>query len=137
VRKAVLVDTGPLVAVLSQSDAHHLRCLEKIRELDPPLLTCWLVVTEAAWLLREYPDAISRLLGSFESGFLRLAVLDESDVAEIAAILAKYRNIGAQLADAALIHLANRNSIETVFTLDRLDFQIFRLKGGKRLRVIP
>jgi hypothetical protein len=36
-----------------------------------------------------------------------------------------------------LVHLANREGIETMFTLDRRDFRVLRLAGGKKFRVIP
>jgi predicted nucleic acid-binding protein len=55
----------------------------------------------------------------------------------IAAILAKYKSLGLRLADAPLVHLANREAIDPVFTLDRRDFSVVRLAGGKRLRLIP
>lgn len=57
-----------------------------------------------------------------------------SDVSQIAS---KYKDLGLQLADASLLHLANREDIDTVFTLDRRDFSVVRKTGGKKLRVIP
>ena len=133
----VLLDTGPMVATLVEADAHHLRCVAQLRELRAPLLTCWPVLTEAAWLLRRHPVALTKLMAAFETGVFELAPLDASDIASMAAILTKYRTLGVQLADAALLHLASRESIDTVFTLDRRDFEVFRLIGGKRLRLIP
>ena len=133
----VLLDTGPTVAILREADEHHVRCVAQLRELQAPLLTCWPVLTEAAWLLRRHPVAITKLMAAFETGVFELAPLDASDIASIAAILNKYRTLGVQLADAALLHLANRESIDAVFTLDRRDFEVFRLKGGKPLRLIP
>jgi predicted nucleic acid-binding protein len=92
---------------------------------------------EAAWLLRAYPLAIGKLLSGFNGRLFELASLGEADLAEIAAILAKYKGLGIQLADASLVHLANREKIETMFTLDRRDFKVLRLTGGKKFRLIP
>jgi predicted nucleic acid-binding protein len=133
----VLVDTGPIVAILSESDEHHTACVEHLQRIRGPLLTCWPVITEAAWLLRAYPVAIGKLLSSFKGRLFELASLGEADLREIAAILVKYKGLGIQLADASLVHLANREGIETMFTLDRRDFRVLRLAGGKKFRLIP
>ena len=103
----------------------------------PPLLSCWPVIPEAAWLLRAYPPAIRKLLSTFHGGSFELVPLDETDLRGIAAILAKYRTLGIQLADASLVHVANREGIEILFTLDRRAFGLLRLARGKKLRLIP
>jgi len=133
----VLVDTGPIVAVLSAADEYHQVCTQQLRLIRGPLLTCWPVITEAAWLLRTYPRALALLLSSFSARLFELAPLDEADLSGIAAILARYKELGIQLADASLVHLANREGIETIFTLDRRDFGILRLARGKKFHLIP
>lgn len=133
----LLVDTGPIVAILSESDQHHQACVEQLRHIRGPLLTCWPVVTEAAWLLLRYPRAIQRLLSSFHGQPFRLLPLDEKDIAPISAILNKYASLGLRLADASLVHLANREGIELMFTLDQRDFGVLRLAQGKKLRLVP
>jgi predicted nucleic acid-binding protein len=95
------------------------------------------VLTETAWLLRNKPAAVRRIFDGFSTGFLALPRLDAEDLGAIAAILRRYENIQLQLADAALAHLADREGIETVFTLDRRDFSIIRLKQNRPLRLIP
>jgi predicted nucleic acid-binding protein len=133
----VLVDTGPIVAILSESDEHHQACVEQLRHLSGPLVTCWPVITEAAWLLRAYPLAVGRLLSSFNRRPFALVPLTEADLSGIAGILSKYKGLGIQLADASLVHLANREGIETIFTLDRRDFNVLRRARGKKFRIIP
>ena len=133
----MLVDTGPIVAILSESDEHHGACVEQLRSIKGPLLTCWPVITEAAWLLRAYPQAVGRLLSSFNGQPFELVPLYAADLSGIGAILAKYMSLGIQLADASLVHLANREGIETIFTLDRRDFGVLRLARGRKFRIIP
>jgi len=76
-------------------------------------------------------------MSSFKGRPFELLALDEADLSGIAAILGKYQGLGIQLADASLVHLANREGIETIFTLDRRDFSVLRLARGKKIRVIP
>jgi uncharacterized protein len=133
----VLIDTGPIVAILSEADEYHHVCVEQLRHIRGPLLTCWPVLTEAAWLLRQWPLALGKLLSCFNGRPFELVDLDETDLSGIAAILAKYKGLGIQLADASLVHLANREEIETMFTLDGRDFGVLRRARGKKFRVIP
>jgi uncharacterized protein len=137
VSTGVLVDTGPIVAILSGSDEYHEACSQQLRKIRGPLTTCWPVITEAAWLLRAYPRALGILLSSFDGRLFELASLNEGDLPGIAAILARYKDLSIQLADASLAYLANREGIETIFTLDRRDFGVLRLARGKKFRIIP
>jgi predicted nucleic acid-binding protein len=137
IRRPILVDTGPLVAMLSPEDPHHGACLEQVRHLHPPFLTCWPVLTEALWLLRRNPAGMQDLLRYFDTGLLRLAVLEAESIPWVARFLDRYSNLGAQLADAALVYLAEREGIDTIFTLDRRDFSVYRLSNGAALHVLP
>jgi predicted nucleic acid-binding protein len=137
VTERVLIDTGPMVALFSEGDQHHQQCREALSALIPPLLTCWPVLTEAAWLLRERPAALHDLFRSFEGGLFALLPLDADDLPAIAALMKRYESAGLQLADATLAHLAERERIRTVFTTDRRDFSILRLKRNRSLRLIP
>jgi predicted nucleic acid-binding protein len=133
----ILVDTGPIVAILSKSDQHHVACVEQLKHVRDPLLTCWPVIGEAVWLLRAHPRAVGALLASFDGRPFKLLSLSEADLPGIATILAKYESLGIQLADASLVHLANREGIDTVFTLNRRDFGVLRRARGKKFRLIP
>jgi len=133
----VLVDTGPLVAMLDASDSAHAPCVEALGLIRTPLITTWPVLTEAAYLLRKRPDLVQRLIRSAAVGFLRIEIQTETDAIAMAAILDRYADQHFQLADVSLMHLADRNRIETVFTLDRRDFGIFRTQQGKQLNLLP
>ena len=135
--RGILVDTGPLVAILFARDEQHARCTRALESIQPPMRTCWPVLTEAAWLLRRDPIAVKRLLSSVQEGWLELVPLDAGAAEPIARILEKYRSLDPQLADAALVHIAEREKVDTIFTLDRRDFSIYRINGRRRFRILP
>ena len=133
----VLIDTGPIVAILSKDDKHHDHCSDALASLPPPLLTCWPVITEAAWLLRTRPDAVMKMFDGFRGGLFALLPLDSDALPAIAVLMKRYESCTLQFADAALAHLAERENIRTIFTTDRRDFSISRLKRNRMLRIIP
>jgi len=135
--KRVLVDTGPLVAIMSQADQHHKTCLEALHDLPGPLFSCWPVVTEAAWLLRGSSGAVRQLLDSISAGFLELLPIQSAEASEIGKLMEKYRNIRPQLADAALVYLAERDGFDVIFTLDRRDFSVYQAGRKRAFRIIP
>jgi uncharacterized protein len=135
--RRVLVDTGPIVAIFSRQDQYHHVCVEALRDMPGPLFTCWPVITEAAWLLRRNREAVPKLLHTLDIGFLEVLSLTSKDARQIASIISKYHDIGIQLADAALVHIAARDGLDTVFTLDQRDFSVYRLPKGRAFRIIP
>lgn len=135
--KRILVDTGPLVAILSPEDQYHTVCVNALRDMPGPLLSCWPVITEAAWLLRKSPRAVQQLLRSIDGGFLELLPLAGVEAESIAALMKRYEDIHPQLADVALVHLASREKIDTIFTLDQRDFSIYRSGRRNIFRIVP
>jgi predicted nucleic acid-binding protein len=135
--RRILLDTGPLVALFAASDSRHDDCVEVWNAIEPPLYTCWPVLTEAAWLLRSHPAAVEGMLESAQSGLFSILDLDKEDAIPIAALMKRFRKLKPQLADAALVHLAQRENIDTVFTLDQRDFRIYRTRSNRVLKLLP
>ena len=136
-RQRILIDTGPIVAILSEADQHHERCVSELEALRAPLLTSWPVVTEAQWLLRHDPGAIAGLYRSFASGLLALLPMDESAMPWLGAFLRRYHKLEPDLADATLVYLAEQQDIDTVFSLDQRDFSVYRFGRNRRFKIIP
>lgn len=135
--KPVVVDTGPIVAILRESDEHHQRCVAALGGIANPLLTCWPVITEAAWLLRGEVAGVRNLFQLLASDAVKVVELDEHAIPWIGEFLERYSSARAQVADAAVMYLAERNDTDALFTLDRRDFSIYRLSNGKPLRLLP
>ena len=133
----ILVDAGPLVAVLHRDDRDHRPCVKAMQGLREPLLTTWMPVTEAMYLLEFSAPGQSALLEMVERGALQILELGVDDMPEVRSLLEKYRDLPMDFADATLVHVANREKIQTVFTLDRRDFSVYRLARGKAFTIIP
>jgi hypothetical protein len=122
-----------MVAIVSQHDAHHDRCVAQLAGLQPPLLTTWPVL----WLVRRDSAAVQGLFRGFTEGVWLLAPFENDALQWLESFMKKYRRLGAQLADATLVYLAEREEIETVFTLDYREFSVYRYKKNKPLKLIP
>jgi predicted nucleic acid-binding protein len=134
---AVLVDTGPLVALLDRSDPFHLTCQETLSSLDDSLVTVWPVVTEAMYMLRAYWQAQEALWEMIEMGAVEILPLGIDDVPRMKQLMRKYRDLPMDLADAALVRVAERERLRRIFTLDRRDFQIYRPSRITRFAILP
>jgi len=135
--RRILIDTGPIVAIFSKQDRYHQACVETVREVKTPLYTCWPVITEAAWLLRVSPPAVQRMLSLADGSLMELLPLTGMEARTIASLMKRYETLRPQLADACLMYLAEREGIETIFTMDRRDFSVLRTRSGRALRLIP
>jgi predicted nucleic acid-binding protein len=133
----VLADTGPLVAIVSPDDQYHELRVKTLETLPGPVLTCWPVITEAAWLLREFPLGFERLLRSINEGFLEILPVAGKESESVVQVMKKYASLQAQFADAMLVYLANRENIETILTLDRRDFSVYRSARKKPFGLLP
>ena len=133
----ILVDAGPLVALVDADDQFHKKCVAALKALREPLVTVWPAVTEAMYLLGDLPKAQDALWEMLARGALHLLPLDLADVSRIRELMAKYADRPMDLADAAIVRVAEREGIRKIFTVDREDFSVYRLHGRVRPNIIP
>jgi predicted nucleic acid-binding protein len=133
----VLVDAGPLVALLDRADPKHEECVATLKAVRDPLVTVWPALTEAMYLLGRSWIGQKALWSRIETEALSLAPLDESDAPRLRELMEKYRDLSMDLADAALVRVAERESLSEIFTLDRRHFSIYRPGRRRRFSVLP
>lgn len=132
-----LVDAGPLVALLHREDHDHQLCVDTLRDIRGPLLTTWMPITEAMYLLDFSIMAQGALLEMIERGALQVLPLEVDDIPIVRSLMEKYKDLPMDFADATLVHVANRQRIREIFTLDRRDFSIYRLKRRQTFIIVP
>lgn len=133
----ILTDAGPLVALLHADDRHHAACRDVFQAVDETLATVWPAFTEAAYLLGFSWQAQDRLFELVARRVLTFLPLDEADVPRIRALMEQYADLPMDLADAALVRVAEREGIRRIFTVDQRDFRVYRAEGIGNLELIP
>lgn len=133
----VLVDAGPLVALIDRSDTWHQACREALATFREPLATVWPAITEAMYLLRSTAEAQRALWDMINLAGVRLMALQHNDCPRMRELMWKYRDLPMDLADAALVRVAERERIRRVFTIDRHDFELYRPHRLGRFEIVP
>lgn len=133
----ILIDAGPLVALVDAGDQHHAKCAAALKELREPLATVWPPFVEAMYLLSDLTVAQDALWEMLERGAVLLLPLNASDFPRIRELMRKYANRPMDLADAALLRVAEREGLRKIFTVDRRDFSVYRLHNRTRPILIP
>ena len=129
----VLVDTGPLVALMNKRDRHHLRFVEYLKFFQGQLVTTWPVLTEVT---HHVPVSKAvEIIALVRDGALEVIDLGNAG-ARVHDLMKKYADRPMDLADASLVWAAEYTGIEQVMTIDS-DFAVFRLANGHRLQVLP
>jgi predicted nucleic acid-binding protein len=134
----ILIDTGPLVAVVDADDQYHAACaaaFTKIRK--EPIGTVWPVLTEAMHFLDDLPKAQDNIWEMITRGVLQILPLGPDDVPRIRELMEQYSDRPMDLADAALIRVAEREGVRQFFTVDRKDFSVYRIHGTIRPVILP
>lgn len=133
----LLVDAGPLVAILNRRDRHHRACIEVLKGVRQPLLSTWMPVTEAMYLLDFSIAAQGALLEMIERGSLRILDLVREDLSAMHTLMRKYRDQPMDFAGASLVQAANRLDLTEIFTLDQRDFGVYRLSRNRFFSILP
>jgi predicted nucleic acid-binding protein len=122
---AILVDAGPMVALLDRRQLRHEQCVELIDRATEPLVTCEAAVTEACYILRHIVGAARDLLNDVAAGryLVEYRLADRAD--QVARLVSKYANVPMSLADACLVDLAEIHGTGRILTLDA-DFGVYR-----------
>jgi predicted nucleic acid-binding protein len=125
------------VALVDADDQHHRKCTDAVKRIREPLATVWPAFTEAMYLLSDFPAAQEALWEMLSRSAPQLLPLTMNDVPRMRELMRKYADRAMDLADAALIAVAERERIRTIFTVDSKDFAVYRLHGRTRPTLIP
>lgn len=132
-----LVDTGAILALLNRQDRWHAKCKDTLGQLSLPLMTSTAVLTEAFYLFRRDRVDMEAAWTFLRSDTIVLAPIHTAELSGIHALMSRYWDRPMDFADATLVHLAKREVITTIFTIDHSDFETYRIDGKRKFRIVP
>jgi len=132
-----LIDTGAILAILNDKDRWHVRCVEAFKALQLPLATTAAVLTELFYFLRNNPHNVEAAWRFVRSGAILVLPITDTDLPALDRLMNQYHDRPMDFADATLVHLAQRESLSTICTIDHNDFETYRITGRQTFRVVP
>ena len=124
-KQRVILDTGPLVAFINGRDNYHGWAALQWAQIDPPLMTCEAVLSEACFLLGGLDGGQTAVLTLLSRRILHLPFRLVEQAEQVGRFLEKYSNVPMSLADACLVRMTELYSESPLLTLDA-DFTIYR-----------
>ena len=132
----ILLDTGPLVALLSRNDAHHARARQLFAECVPPFRCCEAVIAEACFLMRKVHTAgPAEVVALGRRGLYGMAISAGEHWTNIEAVLRKYSARPISFADACLIRCAEVHQEARILTFDG-DFGVYRWARNRKFDIL-
>jgi len=133
----LLLDTGALVSLLDRSQALHGRCTRFFDDWDGPVVSTEAVLTESAHLLGRVYGGQRVCLDFFLAGGAVLVPSSASSLPRSRELIHKYADLPMDYADSTLVVLAEELGTDLVFSTDRRDFEVYRIDGRRRFRIVP
>lgn len=133
--RSVLIDAGPLIALFAVDDKHHPKFDRMVSELSSKglrLITTWPCVVEASYLL-DVPQRYE-MLRWVELGGVQVYPFESFHLGDMVTWMQRYTEPNKRemdFADATLYWLAIETGIVEIMTVDRNDFERYRLPDGR------
>lgn len=134
---SALIDTGAILALLDHDDRWHGACTKALGQLRLPLLCSEAVLTELFHLADRNRLEMELAWKFVRSGTIILATIEDGELPKLHALMSRYRDRPMDFADATLVYLAERESLSVVLTVDRADFETYRIGAKRRFRILP
>jgi predicted nucleic acid-binding protein len=132
---AVIVDSGPLLALFNRADSWHER-VKVWLALNPQakLITTWPVMTEVCALLarRIHNEAALDFLRWAQRGALSCDAPVQASLSMVLQISVRFASLPFDLADASVAEAASRLKIRHILSVDS-DFDVYRDPAGEPL----
>ncbi len=129
----VVIDTGPIVALLNRRDRHHAWVREVLDTIEPPVFTCEAVVSEACFMLGRLAGGQDAVLELLSRNVVKLDFRMPPEIDALRRLMRKFANVPMSVADACLVRMTELDAESVIVTLDG-GFRVYR---RNRRQVVP
>lgn len=127
----IIVDTGFWLALANRNDLYHTQAITVLTNVNEPLITTWVIVTETCYLL------LTKMGDRAQVSFINNLFLEVFTVFDlqshhgkrISELMAKYADLPMDLTDASLVVLAEHLGHGRILSIDFRDFNTYRWKN--------
>ena len=132
-----LIDTSALLALVRERDPWHHACVDALRNVALPLVTTTAVLTETFHFALKWGGLREHAWAFIRSGRIAVAPITDADLPALDLLMARYADRPMDFADATLVHVAEREGLRTILTIDHDDFETYRIGRNAKFRIIP
>lgn len=136
---ALILDTGPVLALLDADDPDHAPCVELVESINEVLVVVAPTLVEVDYWVRKRltPRVWEIFTEDIERGAYRLENLTPADIRRAASLEATYADLSLGFVDAAVITVCERLGERKVATLDQRHFSVVRPRHCPALELLP
>jgi len=133
--KAIILDTGALIAFLMPKDKFHSWAVSQFSQINSPVLTAEAVITEACFLAQRIHNGQETILNLIKQGHINLSFSLDQEIEAIDKLMQRYSSVPMSLADACLVRMSEIYEDSLILTLDS-DFKIYRKQRNQTISII-
>lgn len=136
---ALVLDTGPLYALLDRRDADHAACRRLIESADERLIVPSPVLVEVDYWIHQrlHPGILVALLDDISAGAFQVLELRGDDYARVRNLCERYADADIGFVDAAVLAIVERLGEPKLATLDHRHFGMLRPRHVDALHLLP
>lgn len=135
--RTILLDTGPLVALIDKSERKHKSCLNFFKTYRGNILTTEPVITEALYLLNARFSFQKTCIDFILQAEIEIIPQTRKSLQRVAELMEKYQDIPMDYADATLVGISEETGIKEIFTLDKRGFTAYKFNRNKSFKIFP
>lgn len=134
-----ILDTSFLFALTDQSDRNHQQVLSVAQRSNELLVLPVVVIPEICYLIasRLGHQAMRHFVANLATKAVQIEQVTAEDLVRVGEVLEQYSDSQLDFTDAAIVVIAERLTINRVYTLDRRDFSIIRPRHCDYFELLP